>query len=133
MLVSFVLALPIGWNREQEERSAGIRTFPLVSLACCSLIRVAISVMGGDITAQSRILPGIMTGIGFLGGGAILKSEHGIHGTATAASIWNMAVVGAACGYGLYDIAGILVVLNFFTLRFLLPLKRESRRSKTSG
>jgi putative Mg2+ transporter-C (MgtC) family protein len=126
--LSFLLAFPIGWNRELEARTAGVRTFPLVSIGSCGLILIgnALGHGGGDV--NSRVLQGLVTGIGFVGGGAILKSEKVVHGTATAASIWNMAVIGAATAYGYYAIAVCLAVINFFTLRFLLPIKERLDR-----
>ena len=124
---AFFLALPIGWNREQEHEGAGLRTFPIVSISCCGLILLGTQVFGQGSEAHSRILQGIFAGIGFLGGGAILKQEKSVHGTATAASIWNMAVVGASAGFGLYEIAIILVLVDFMTLRYLLPLKERCR------
>ena len=122
--VAYVLALPIGWNREREERSAGLRTFPLVSIAACGFVMIAIEVLGADSEGQARILEGLMTGIGFIGGGAILKQGDRAHGTATAASLWATGAVGAAVGYGQLDIAVILSVVIFVTLAVLSPLKR---------
>lgn len=66
-----------------------------------------------------------MTGIGFIGGGAILKGGVSVHGTATAASIWNTGAIGAAVAYGRYEIAILLSLVNFATLHFLTPLKRN--------
>lgn len=80
----------------------------------------------GDI--ESRVLQGLITGIGFVGGGAILKQDRVIHGTATAASVWNMAVIGATTGFGFYDLAVILALINFLTLRFLRSVKTEIDR-----
>ena len=125
LAVAYVLAFPIGWDQEKEERSAGIRTFPLVAMASCGLVLVALGVLGGPSPAHARILAGLITGIGFIGGGAILKGDQTVRGTATAASLWNTGVVGAAVGYGLYDIALVLSIINFLTLRLLLPLKQE--------
>jgi putative Mg2+ transporter-C (MgtC) family protein len=76
-----------------------------------------------DIAAQSRVLQGLITGIGFIGGGAILKEGATVKGTATAASVWNAAVIGAAVAMEHYQIAVILALMNFFTLRALLPIK----------
>jgi len=73
---------------------------------------------------QSRLLQGLITGIGFIGGGAILKEGSTVKGTATAASVWNAGVIGAAVAMDQYGIAITLALLNFFTLRALLPLKR---------
>jgi putative Mg2+ transporter-C (MgtC) family protein len=124
LVMSFLLALPIGWDREIEERTAGLRTFPLVSVGSCGLMLLASAMGNGSADVNSRVLQGLVTGIGFVGGGAILKSEKSVHGTATAASIWNMAVVGTATAMGLYGIAGVLVVINFICLRVLLPVKK---------
>lgn len=122
--VAYLLALPIGWNREKEERSAGLRTFPLVSVAACGFVMIAIEVLGVESEGQARILEGLMTGIGFIGGGAILKQGDRAHGTATAASLWATGAVGAAVGYGQLDIAIILSAVIFLTLAVLSPLKR---------
>ena len=69
------------------------------------------------------MLQGLITGIGFVGGGAILRDGNTVKGTATAASIWNAGVIGAAVATGRYEVAVILALLNFLTLRALLPLK----------
>jgi putative Mg2+ transporter-C (MgtC) family protein len=122
--VAYLLALPIGWNRERQERSAGLRTFPLVSIAACGFVMIAIEVLGVESEGQARILEGLMTGIGFIGGGAILKHGNQARGTATAASLWATGAVGAAVGYGQLDIAVILSAVTFVTLVLLSPLKR---------
>ena len=122
MTVAFALALPLGWERERADRSAGLRTFPLVAVAACAYILLA-AAMFEDARAQARVLEGVVTGVGFLGGGAILKDADRVRGTATAASIWATAGIGAASGYGRYDIAVLLSVISLATLRLLLPLK----------
>ncbi|GAB4193543.1 MAG: MgtC/SapB family protein [Roseiflexaceae bacterium] len=119
LLVAFLLALPIGWDREQSARSAGLRTFPLVAIGSCAFVLIGRDVLGPDPQAQARIIEGLMTGIGFIGGGAILKSRASVHGTATAASIWNTGAVGAAVAYDLVEIALVLALINFATLRWL--------------
>lgn len=124
LLVAYVLALPIGWNREREERSAGLRTFPLVAMAACGFVMMAIEVIGADSEQQSRILEGLMTGIGFIGGGAILKQGDRAKGTATAASLWATGAIGAAVGYGQLDIAVILSLVTVLTLILMTPLRR---------
>jgi putative Mg2+ transporter-C (MgtC) family protein len=83
------------------------------------------------------VLQGLVAGIGFIGGGAILKAEGNVHGTATAASIWNTGVLGAAVAEDRFWLALVLALLNFFTLRVLLPFKmkldaKEARSSKAS-
>src|SRR5579871_130729 len=68
--IAFLLTAVIGWDREREAHSTGVRTFPIVGMASCGYLLV---VSGGDAAAQSRVLQGLITGIGFIGGGAILK------------------------------------------------------------
>jgi putative Mg2+ transporter-C (MgtC) family protein len=121
MAIAYLLTAVIGWDREQEAHSAGLRTFPLVGMASCGYLLI----LGAqpDIAAQSRVLQGLITGIGFVGGGAILKEGATVRGTATAASIWNAGVIGAAVAMNHWGIAVALAVLNLFTLRALLPLK----------
>jgi putative Mg2+ transporter-C (MgtC) family protein len=126
---AYILALPIGWNREQEERSAGIRTFPLVAMAACGFVMIAVSVLGAGSPEQSKVMEGLITGVGFIGGGAILKQGDRARGTATAASLWATGALGVAVGYGEYDIALILSVVTYVALRFLSPLKDAAKRA----
>lgn len=123
LLTAFLLALPIAWDREQRERTAGLRTFTLVAISTCGFLMAARSSLGPSVDAESRVWQGLLTGIGFIGSGAILKMEGGVRGTATAASIWSTAAVGAAVAYGNYDIAVILSFANFAVLRWLAPFK----------
>jgi putative Mg2+ transporter-C (MgtC) family protein len=123
LVAAFVLALPIAWDREQRERSAGLRTFTLVAISTCGFLIAARNSIGPSADAESRVWQGLLTGIGFIGSGAILKTEGGVRGTATAASIWNTAAVGAAVAYDNYDIAVILSAGNYVVLRWLAPFK----------
>ena len=125
LALAYVLALPIGLNREREHRGAGVRTFPIMAIGCCGLVMVGLAVTGESLDSRSRILQGLVTGIGFVGGGAILREKGSISGTATAASVWNIGIIGAAVGFGIYHVAVILAIVNFLTLKYLLPLKRE--------
>lgn len=122
MTIAYVLAIPIGWDREREAPGAGLRTFPLVATGSCGYILLGLEVLDGS-SAHARILYGLITGIGFIGGGAILKDKSGISGTATAASIWITGAVGAAVAWQRFEIAIILSALNFMTLKFIRPLK----------
>lgn len=122
---ALLLTLPIAWEREQATRIMGLRTFPLVAVASCGYVLVAIATVGENTDAQARIIQGLMSGIGFIGGGAILKEGANVRGTATAASVWTTGALGAAIAYGEYEIAILLSVINFFTLRVLTAIKRE--------
>jgi putative Mg2+ transporter-C (MgtC) family protein len=88
---------------------------------------LALSIPGADPNSFSRVLQGLVSGIGFIGAGAILRDGHSVHGTATAASVWCTAIVGAAVGLGEYHIAVILSLFNYLTLRFLIPWKASAR------
>jgi putative Mg2+ transporter-C (MgtC) family protein len=129
--IAYVLTAVIGWDREKEAHSTGIRTFPIVGMASCGYLLV----LGPqpDAAAQSRVLQGLITGIGFVGGGAILKEGTTVRGTATAASIWNAGVIGASVAMGHYEIAVSLAVLNLLTLRALLPVKLWIDRKRNPG
>ena len=123
--IAYLLALPVAWDREKESRSAGLRTFPLVAVASCGYMLVTLSLIGNDPAGPSRIIQGLIAGIGFIGGGAILKDRGSVSGTATAASIWNTGAIGAAVAFKRYEIAIVLSAINFVTLRLLTPLKES--------
>ena len=131
--IAYLLAFPIAWNRERETHSAGLRTFPIVAAASCALAIVGTGMTGASPDVYSRILQGLVTGIGFIGGGAILRDGGTIHGTATAASVWCVGITGAAVGFGMYHIAIVLSLVTFLTLRYLMPLKREAHESLPPG
>lgn len=124
LLLAYLLAIPIAWNREREERSAGLRTFPLVAVSSCAFVLIArTAFLTDDPNAMARVLQGVITGIGFIGGGAILKERGHVEGTATAASIWGTGAVGAAVGFARYEIAVVLSLVTCLTFFGLTPLK----------
>jgi putative Mg2+ transporter-C (MgtC) family protein len=125
LVVAYLLALPVGWYREREAHSIGVRTFPLVAMASCGYVLLGAPPYQQSLEAQSRIIQGLVAGMGFIGGGAILKARGNVHGTATAASIWNTGVVGAAVAQNRYALAATLAALNLFALRVLMPLKEK--------
>ena len=130
LLGAYLLALPIGWNRERQARSAGLRTFPLVALASCGFVQAAEVLAAGSPEAMSRIIEGLITGVGFIGGGAILKQGSIVHGTATAASLWATGAIGAAVGLGAYDVAITIAAFTILTLQLLSHGKEEQNDSK---
>lgn len=125
LAVAYALALPIGWNREKEERSAGLRTFPLVAIASCGFVQAVETMMARDPAAIARVLEGVIAGIGFLGGGAILQHRGSVKGTATAASLWVTGAIGVAAGLGSFDVAIVLALVTMLTLWVMPPLKPE--------
>jgi putative Mg2+ transporter-C (MgtC) family protein len=129
LVVAYLLAIPIGWNREREERSAGLRTFPLVAVATCGFVQAAESLTADTPEAMARIIEGLITGMGFIGGGAILRQSESVKGTATAASLWVTGAIGVAVGLGSYDVAVMLAIVTIATLWLMQPLKRAGNLS----
>ncbi len=124
LAVAYLLALPIAWDREVSERTAGLRTFPLVAVAACAYMLTGYGVLGSK-DAAARVMQGLITGMGFIGGGAILKDGGSVRGTATAASLWGTGAIGLSVASGRLEIAVVVSLVTFFTLRFLKPLLRE--------
>ena len=126
MLVALLLGALIGWDRERRDADAGLRTHMLVALGAALFVVVPLEA-GMAVEDLSRVLQGIVSGIGFLGAGAVLKdnSEGRIHGLTTAASIWATAAVGIAAGMGREATAllATLLVLVVLTL-----MRRVSQR-----
>jgi putative Mg2+ transporter-C (MgtC) family protein len=120
LLAAFVLGGLVGLERETAGKAAGMRTHILVALGA-TLILVVAKLSGIPVSDQSRVIQGLVTGVGFLGGGAILKmADQGrIRGLTTAAGIWMTASIGIAVGAGKLATAAIATVLTFVVLRLL--------------
>lgn len=103
----------VGWERQWHGREAGIRTYAAVSLGACVFALVSTHVTGGN--NPHVIAAGVVTGIGFLGAGVIVREQGNIAGLTTAATLWSTASVGLAVGYGMY-LLGALVSLIVFGL-----------------
>ena len=117
----------IGWNRERHESAAGLRTHMLVALGAAVFVMVPQS-SGAQWDALSRVLQGVIAGIGFLGAGAVLKLDdlQQIRGLTTAASIWATASVGVTVGLGREGTALVITLLTLLVLS-LLRLKLRAR------
>ena len=89
--MAYLLAIVIGWNREKESQGAGLRTFPLVAIASCGFVQISEGMMDDNPEAAARVVADVITGIGFIGAGAIMKGGSEIHGTATAAAYGRRA------------------------------------------
>ena len=125
LAAAFALAAPIGWDREKRARSAGLRTFPLVALASCGFVQASENLLAHSPDGMAKVIEGLITGIGFIGGGAILKQGTTVQGTATAASLWATGAIGVSVGLGSYDVAVTVAVFTFLTLRLLTLVKEE--------
>ncbi len=120
LLLSAALGAAIGYQRERAGKSAGLRTYVLISTGA-ALFTIG-SIYGfGTGADPSRIAAGVVAGIGFLGAGAILRREGGIvEGLTTAATIWAVAAIGLAAGAGLYLVSAVATAIALIML--FLPL-----------
>jgi putative Mg2+ transporter-C (MgtC) family protein len=125
--LAFLLALPLGWERIRAWPNVGLRTFPIVAMASCGYILIMRSLPGVDAQAETRVVQGLLAGIGFIGGGAILQQGGNVRGLATAASIWNTGAIGVAVAFRRFEIAVILSLINFLALYFLTPIAEKQK------
>jgi putative Mg2+ transporter-C (MgtC) family protein len=124
---AYLLALPIGWDREQNDRSMGLRTFPLIAVASCAFLVIAQRAMPNEPGEWNKVLEGVAMGVGFLGAGAIVKQGITVLGTATAAGVWMTAAMGAAAAFGQWPIAIALSAIGFGTLRLVRHATPEGK------
>jgi putative Mg2+ transporter-C (MgtC) family protein len=126
LLAALVIGTAIGLQRELTHKPAGLRTHMLVALGTALFI-VGAAESGMHVDSVSRIVQGLATGIGFLGGGAILKltNEREIHGLTTAAGIWMTAAASAAAGLGQVAVALIGTLLGLLVLGLFRKLEKE--------
>lgn len=131
LIVAALCGALVGVQRQRARKPAGLRTHILVSLTS-ALVVVACSGMGMNLDAQSRVIQGLLTGIGFLGAGSILKlsHEHDIKGLTTAAGLWTMAAIGIACGVGTIGIALIGTGLTLIVLALVKEIEDHPDRSQ---
>ncbi len=133
MFLAFALCFPMAWDRERRHMALGIRTFPLVAVASCAFVLVAESGLSGDPQAMSRVIQGIVAGVGFLGGGAIVKQGTTVRGTTTAAAVWATAALGVAVAEGELGIAAGLGFIGFATLRWVRPRAAAGEAKRSGG
>jgi len=130
---ALILGSALGLNRELHGKPAGLRTHALVSLGAAVAIMVALNYQDRSLTADpnaiGRVVQGILTGIGFLGAGVILRDPAGhVTGLTTAATIWICAVLGIVCGLGYWFIMAIALGLTAVALWFGRPVERFAER-----
>jgi putative Mg2+ transporter-C (MgtC) family protein len=111
LLLAAALGAAVGLEREYRQKPAGLRTNILIALGSAVFTILSIS-MGHDSGTADRIAAQIVTGIGFLGGGAILRSGNTVHGMTTAATIWVNAAIGMAAGLGQFGLATLTTALT---------------------
>lgn len=133
ILLSFVAGALIGLEREMNNQPAGLRTHILISIGSTlvMLISVFITQVYESPGDPGRIAAQVVSGIGFLGAGAILKFGADIKGLTTAASIWAMAAVGLAIGAGMYSISLLSVVIILFALTAMNFFEKKVFKDRT--
>ncbi|MFC1571352.1 MgtC/SapB family protein [Candidatus Margulisiibacteriota bacterium] len=133
LLIAFALGGCIGWLREKEGKSAGLRTHILVAVGSALFMILSGSMVGvSGLADPGRLAAGVVTGIGFIGAGCILQDRGGIKGITTAASIWITAAIGIAAGTGAYVGALVTTVITGVTLELLGKVERKIIKSKDS-
>lgn len=129
---ALALGALVGLERERKHRPAGFRTMILISLGSAGYVLLgmqSVAMLAGPSVANlppgvphpgqaeiSRVLQGLIGGIGFLGAGAVIQNKRAVRGITTAAAVWVTAATGAACGMGLYSLAVLLAIASLFTL-----------------
>lgn len=114
------LGFLIGIEREMKKKPAGLRTHTIVSLGACLFTLAGLNLVGDQADFIARIIPGIVTGIGFLGAGLIFQSKDKIKGLTTAAEVWALASIGILVGIGSYFTA---IAATALILIILVPFK----------
>jgi len=123
LLLAAALGAAIGLEREWHRKPAGLRTNILIAVgaALFTIVSVALAGQGGS---ADRLAAQVVTGIGFLGAGAILRGRQHVHGLTTAATIWVNAAIGIAAGAGMFALAAAATILTLVVLAILAPIER---------
>jgi putative Mg2+ transporter-C (MgtC) family protein len=126
LVVAALAGVALGLNRDLRGKPTGVRTLGLVGLGSALIVVTA----GPDVNAMSRVMQGIVTGIGFLGAGVIIRTPESrrIHGLTTAACTWLAACIGAACGAAHWAVVAVSIPLIFLVLIFGGPLEQAAHR-----
>lgn len=139
-LISLVLAAllgaAIGLERELSGKAAGLRTNILICLGAAIFTIISKHMVDGTESSISRIAAQVVTGVGFLGAGAVIQDRFGVHGLTTAATIWLVASIGMSCGAGFHILAVVSTLIAIIVLVGLLklakPLERYVEKHKTT-
>ncbi len=135
LLVATVLTGLIGIEREVRHKPAGVRTNALIGLgsAVMTLCGISISLAWPGASSPDRIASIIVQGVGFLGAGTIIQSRGTVHGLTTAATMWVVAGIGIACGFGQYEIAILAGILVLVLLAIFGPLDARLMGEEVKG
>ncbi|BAQ62090.1 Mg(2+) transport ATPase protein C [Geminocystis sp. NIES-3708] len=114
LLIATILGAILGLERELRHKPGGIKTNALVSMASCAFVLIIDNV---DSTEIARVMTGIIQGVGFIGGGLILKAGNNARNVTGATEIWVSSAIGLACSVGLWDLALALLLFSLIILR----------------
>ncbi len=135
---SILFAFLLGLEREITGKFAGLRTHILVSAGACvftllSIYAFKMQVIAGfaGVNDPARIAAQIITGIGFIGAGTVMRHGNNIYGITTAATLWMCAAIGMACGTGMFDIAAVATVFSLIVLVLVRKFERNFLSSKS--
>jgi putative Mg2+ transporter-C (MgtC) family protein len=132
VFIALVIGLALGFERELRGGPAGLRTTGLVTAGACLFTGLGLIPFGRAVD-PTRLAAGIVTGVGFLGAGSILRQGGDVIGLTTAASIWIAAAIGMAVGFGYYTtaiVSSVLVLLTLIGLRWVEVRFFRSRRNR---
>jgi uncharacterized membrane protein YhiD involved in acid resistance len=129
LVLALILAVIIGADRERHDKPAGLRTIAMVGVGGCLFGLLASIAFVGD--ASSRVVQGLVTGVGFLGAGTIIKERSRVEGLTTAATIWTVSGIGLAVGMGHQALAIMATIAVVFVLAVLKHF--ETRRRYPTG
>ena len=130
LVISCILGSVLGFEREKKRGSAGLRTHILVCMGSTLIMLTSLHVydmyQGEGSIDPGRIAAGVVTGIGFLGAGTIIRSKEGVvKGLTTAASVWISAAIGLAVGTGYISAALITTAISYLALSYLKKIEKE--------
>ena len=126
LVLALLVGTVLGLNRWLHHKSAGIRTHSLVAIGSATAVMLISDFVQDDAQSISRVLQGLITGLGFLGAGVIIHEQRSkrVHGLTTAASLWACALIGAAFGAGQFALGGLSLGAILLTLAIGGPLER---------
>lgn len=129
LILAFIFGSVLGYEREKRRGGAGLRTHILVCMGSALIMLTSLHLydmyQGKASVDPGRIAAGVVTGIGFLGAGTIIRSKEGVKGLTTAASIWISAAIGLAVGCGYISAALITTVITYLSLSYLKKVEQE--------
>ena len=133
LLLATILGAIVGLERELSGKAAGLRTNVLICLGAAAFTIIARRFTAFTDDSSARIMAQIITGVGFIGAGAIIQDRGGVFGLTTAATIWLVAAIGMACGTGFYLFATLISILAIIVLVGLSKFDTIIKAFKTKG